>query len=90
MQFADRHPAYDHMNAKESMQKRNGNQAGDPKKAAVGMYKLATMKDPPLRVVLGTDAYAAIMTKIDDYKKNYENYKEISNSTDVDGYKKPE
>ena len=58
MAFADeRHPAYDHINAKEAMGKRNGNQVGDPKKGARAMYELAVMKDPPLRVVIGSDAY---------------------------------
>ena len=45
MEFADRKlPEYDHMNAKEGMTKRNGTQVGDPTKAAVAMYKFATMK----------------------------------------------
>ena len=74
MQFAERHPAYDHINAKESMGKRHGNQVGDPQKVmlpftsrkvnltnivqgARAMYELAVMKDPPLRVVIGSDAY---------------------------------
>lgn len=89
MQFADRHPAYDHMNAKKSMTERNGTQAGDPKKAAKVMYEFAVMKDPPLRVVVGTDAYSAIMDKLEKYKENYTKWEKQSNSTDVDGYQKP-
>ena len=46
------------MNAKEIMGKRNGTQAGDPAKGAKAMYELAILPDPPLRVVIGTDAYA--------------------------------
>ena len=84
MTFADRHPAYDHSNAKESMSKRHGTQAGDPKKAAKVMYEFAVMKDPPLRVVVGTDAYAAIMAKLKKYDENYKKYEKMSNSTDVD------
>ena len=58
MAFADqRHPAYDHINAKEAMGARHGNQVGDPIKGAKAMYELAVMKDPPLRVVIGSDAY---------------------------------
>ena len=58
MAFADRrHPAYDHINAKEAMGARHGKQAGDPIKGAKAMYELAVMKDPPLRVVIGSDAY---------------------------------
>lgn len=88
MTFADRHPAYSHSNPKETMTKRNGNQAGDPKKGAEAMYKFAIMDDPPLRVVIGTDAYAAIQTKLKTYGENYKKYEELSNSTDVEGYGK--
>lgn len=86
MIFADRNPAYDHMNAKKSMTERNGTQAGDPPKAAKAMYEFAMMEDPPLRVVVGTDAYKAIMEKIKNYDANYKKYEKISNSTNVDGY----
>lgn len=84
-----RHPAYDHIDAEAQMKKRNGTQAGDPPKGAKVFYELAVMKDPPLRVVVGTDAYAAIMDKIEKYKANYTKYEKLSNSTDVDGYKAP-
>ena len=32
MQFEERHPAYDHLNAKENADNRHGSQPGDPKK----------------------------------------------------------
>jgi len=81
--------AYDHLNAEKAMNERNGTQAGDPPKAAKAMYELAVMDDPPLRCVLGTDAYKAMGGKLDTYKKNVEKFKDLSNSTDVDGYKAP-
>ncbi|CZR55351.1 retinol dehydrogenase 8 [Phialocephala subalpina] len=81
-----RHPAYDHIDARKNMNSRHGTQAGDPPKGAKAMYELAVMKDPPLRVVIGSDAYKAIMGKIDTYSENYKKYEKISNSTDVDGY----
>ena len=90
MAFApERHPAYDHIDAKTAMGQRNGTQAGDPIKGAKAMYELAVMKDPPLRVVIGTDAYKAIMAKIEAYEENYKKYEKISNSTDVEGYQAP-
>lgn len=71
MSFPDkRHPAYDHLNAKEAMQKHHGSQKGDPKKGAEAIYELATLSDPPLRVVLGSDAYEAINGKIKAYGEN--------------------
>ena len=58
MIFADkRHPAYDHLDAKKIMGDRNGTQAGDPKKGGKAIYELAVLQDPPLRVVIGSDAY---------------------------------
>lgn len=89
MQFAERHPAYDHIDAEKQMKQRNGTQAGDPKKGAQAMYELATMDDPPLRTVIGTDAYKGIMDKIEKYSNNYKKYEKLANSTDVDGYKPP-
>jgi hypothetical protein len=53
------------------------------------MYELAVMKNPPLRVVIGSDAYKAIMEKIQKYGENYKKYEKISNSTDVYGYQAP-
>ena len=84
-----KNPAYDHLDAKESMGKRNGTQAGDPSKGGRAMYELAVMKDPPLRAVIGSDAYQAMQTKIKTYGELYgrEDLKKIANSTDVDGYK---
>jgi len=84
MTFADRHPAYDHLNAREVMSKRHMHQRGDPKKGARVMYEMAILQDPPLRVVVGTDAYAAIMNKIEKYEQNYKRWESVSNSTDVD------
>jgi len=84
MQFAKRHPAYDHIDAETNMKSRHGKQGGDPPKAARAMYDLAVMQDPPLRVVLGSDAYSRIMQKIKQYDENYKKYEKISKSTDVD------
>lgn len=82
-----KHPAYDHIDAQKAMGARHGTQAGDLIKGAKAIYELAIMKDPPLRVVIGTDAYKAIMEKIESYGENYKKYEKISNSTDVEGYK---
>ena len=65
MDFSEeRHPAYDHINAREAMGARHGNQEGDPVKGAKAMYELAVMNDPPLRVVIGSDAYQVRMSSL--------------------------
>ena len=45
----------------------NGTQAGDPVKGARAMWEIASMDDPPLRTVIGSDAYAGIMNKLKTY-----------------------
>jgi len=90
MAFAEnKNPAYDHIDAKKRMGERHGSQAGDPYKAAKAWYELATMKDPPLRCIIGTDAYARLEKKLNDYSANHKRFEKLSNSTDVDGYKAP-
>ncbi|KAL8783869.1 MAG: hypothetical protein Q9195_009261 [Heterodermia aff. obscurata] len=85
MVFAEkRHPAYDHLDAREIMGARHGTQVGDPKKGGRAIYELAVLPDPPLRVVIGSDAYKAVMAKIEAYSENYKKYEKISNSTDVE------
>lgn len=44
------------MDAKKLAETIHGTEPGDPAKGARVMYELATMPDPPLRVVLGSDA----------------------------------
>lgn len=87
MVFADkRHPAYDHLDAKKIMGERNGTQVGDPVKGGKAMYKLANLENPPLRMVIGSDAYKAMETKMETYKENYgrEDLKKIALSCDVE------
>ncbi|KAJ5145164.1 Short-chain dehydrogenase/reductase SDR [Penicillium atrosanguineum] len=83
MAFTDRHPAYDHMDAKGMMMFRNGTQPGDPQKAARAFYDLAMMDKPPLRILLGTDAYPAILARLDEERENFMKYETLSLSTDV-------
>ncbi|KAI4175735.1 MAG: hypothetical protein LQ346_008015, partial [Caloplaca aetnensis] len=83
--FAEhRHPAYDHLDPKARVEGRDYKQVGDTTKGAKAMYDLAVMDDPPLRIVIGSDAYQAVMAKIERYSENYKKYEKISNSTDVD------
>ncbi|KIW08558.1 uncharacterized protein PV09_00523 [Verruconis gallopava] len=90
MAFAEnKNPAYDHIDGKAAMAKRHGTQAGDPVKAGKVFYELAVMEDPPLRVVVGSDAYTALGNKLETYQANWKRFEKLSNSTDVDGYQRP-
>ncbi|KAJ6018699.1 Short-chain dehydrogenase/reductase SDR [Penicillium canescens] len=80
MAFTDRHSAYDHMDAKGLMMARNGTQP----EGCEGLYDLAMMEKPPLRILLGTDAYPAILARLDEERQNFIKYEKLSLSTDVD------
>lgn len=50
----------------------NGRQPGDPEKAAIALYNLVDMENPPLRLLLGKDAYAAAAQKLELLKSDFE------------------
>lgn len=60
----------------------NGNQPGDPRKAAAALLHVVSLPDPPLRLLLGTDCYAAAeksgLEKLESDRK----WKNLSTSTD--------
>ncbi|KAK3669882.1 hypothetical protein LTR78_010263 [Recurvomyces mirabilis] len=86
----EKNAAYEHINAEKTMGERHGTQAGDPAKGARAMWEFAKMDTPPLRMVIGSDAYTAMQNKIKTYTELYgSKYEKIANSTDVDGYKRP-
>lgn len=60
----------------------DGKQPGDPAKAAAALLHIASLSDPPLRLLLGTDAYnlaeQAALQKLESDRK----WKDLSISTD--------
>lgn len=60
----------------------DGKQAGDPEKAAALIIQTAFDKHPPLRLILGSDAYRRVTIKIETLQKEVEAGKEIAASTD--------
>lgn len=69
-----------------SLQKRftdiSGTQTGDPAKAATVMIELANMAQPPLYLLLGSDAYARAFTKLEVLSSAYKQWEELTKSTD--------
>jgi hypothetical protein len=45
------------------------------------MWEIAAMDDPPLRVVIGTDGYKAVMNKIKTYSEEYPKYEKLSSKS---------
>ena len=66
----------------ERYAKMNGNQAGDPEKAAKVMIELTEMSEPPVYLLLGSDAYARAFSKLDLLASSYKQWETLTKSTD--------
>ncbi len=62
-------------------QEMNGNQPGDPEKAAAAMIRITTEPNPPLHLFLGQDAYDLARTKLNAVQQELEQWKELTVST---------
>lgn len=59
----------------------NGNQQGDPQKAALAFIKTADMQNPPVHLFLGQDAYDMAEVKIQAVRNNMEAVREFATAT---------
>lgn len=59
----------------------NGNQPGDPDKAAAAIIAITETQNPPLHLFLGQDAFDMAHVKMDVVKKDLEDWKELTTST---------
>jgi NAD(P)-dependent dehydrogenase (short-subunit alcohol dehydrogenase family) len=84
-------PEYDSTVGKTARFQRdyNGMQPGDPAKAAAAVLHVASLDDPPLRLLLGSDAYRFVeqndLAKIESDRK----WKHLSVSTDIEPEQRP-
>lgn len=62
----------------------HGKQTGDPNKFASAVVAVADMADPPLKLVLGPDAYAVVTSRLREDLASLEEYRALSESTDFD------
>ena len=60
----------------------NGKQPGDPKKAAQAIMKIAGMSSPPLRLLLGSDAYNGAVRNDQLKTQSDKEWGDLSKSTD--------
>jgi NAD(P)-dependent dehydrogenase (short-subunit alcohol dehydrogenase family) len=60
----------------------DGQQPGNPTRAAEAIVKAMESPEPPLRLVLGRDALEAARTKLDVLSRNFDAWEEISRSVD--------
>lgn len=66
-------------------QKLDGNQPGDPEKAAAAMIKIAFDETPPVHLLLGEDAYNRAMQKLEILDKTFRFNEELSKSMAYQG-----
>lgn len=69
---------------REMANKSNGNQPGDPNKAASAILKVVAADDPPLRLVLGPDSLKRIKTKLEQVKTDLNNWQTVTLSTNIE------
>jgi short-subunit dehydrogenase len=62
----------------------DGKQPGDPRKAAEAMIQVIESSEPPLRLVLGADAYGAWDGKLASLQKDMDNWRAIGEATAFD------
>src|SRR6202158_2077121 len=60
----------------------NGRQPGEPAKAATALLHVASLSEPPLRLLLGSDSYAAAGKSAGDKIESDKHWKDVSLSTD--------
>lgn len=62
----------------------DGTQPGDPVKCCLAMIQVVETENPPLRLLCGSDAYEWSHEKIDDMKKDFAEWKDVSTNMDFD------
>ena len=64
--------------------KMDGEQAGDPYKAASSIISIVSEENPPLYLLLGGDAYNRALTKLDALYEEINQWKEVTCATDFE------
>ncbi|MFI2744539.1 SDR family NAD(P)-dependent oxidoreductase [Zhouia sp. PK063] len=68
--------------AQKRFEEMSGSQGGDPEKAAKVMIELAEMAEPPIYLLLGSDAYARAFSKMELLSTTYKEWETLTKSTD--------
>ncbi|KAI6083123.1 NAD(P)-binding protein [Hypoxylon rubiginosum] len=77
-------PAYAHVDAETIMQAMGKEQVGDPVKGAAAIRQLALLPNPPLRCLLGGEAFGAMEAKLKHYGETYREFESIALPVDID------
>lgn len=64
----------------------NGNQLGDPERAAEAIVRVVGSSEPPLRLLLGSDALRRTRAKLAKFEREIAEWEDVTLSTD---YREP-
>ena len=67
---------------RKAREEKNGNQPGDPVKAAHAMLALIESQNPPAHLLLGSDALSLVRQKLETLGKEIEQWEKLTRSTD--------
>lgn len=83
-----KHPISDYTQVRSTHERflaMDGKQAGDPEKAAAAIIKIANEDEPPLYLLLGSDAYDRAMAKLDFLEREFGLNEELTKSMAFQG-----
>lgn len=60
----------------------SGRQPGDPVRGCAAIIKAVDAAEPPLRLLLGSDAYRLAQSRLEALRKNFEDWRDVTVSTD--------
>lgn len=67
---------------REARKSRNGNQPGDPAKAGKAIATFLTSSEPPLHLLLGSDAFDYVQKELEVLRGEFSNLESLTRSTD--------
>ncbi|MFS8048447.1 oxidoreductase [Rhizobium sp. BR 314] len=67
---------------RKAREQKSGNQAGDPHKAAAAILALVASKNPPVHLLLGTDALNLVREKLAVFSEEIAVWEDLTRSTD--------
>ena len=77
--------AYEHLDAEQAMKAVARAQIGDPSKGAAAIYELALVEKPPLRCLLGSEAFETMRTAFREREESYRAFEDVALPVDIDG-----
>jgi NAD(P)-dependent dehydrogenase (short-subunit alcohol dehydrogenase family) len=69
---------------RKARQEKSGNQPGDPAKAAQVLLRITETENPPIHLLLGSDAFKFVQDKLEELTKEFGLWEMVTRSTNFD------